>query len=418
MKKIIAIASLTTLVLAGCAVPQQQILRSVPANPSPVETIEETAAPVDVAENYSSTSAKPLRLIEETIAREEAIALGEDASAPATTATSRPTSQAESKPTNSANEWLAACKSYTPGNSAGSPQVYTTIINDVCANTKLDYSLVKVVAGPTVDRAKLQQYVDSTVFVMSYWQSRTGLTLKPLTIVGFSEFDTDFWKKEVGSRVNVDIEYPGLSTAGGHCGYGDNIADAFCPKNYPSPVTKDGNIVLSLLLGSDVVINRFRHLVPAHEAVHMFQDSVGQSHYTVWYVEGQASLFEMALQRLFYGSTNRIEVLERARTDKNDFNPKNVQDVMAHLRECRVSGSDPCRGFRNGPGSAIHEKIIIDFGIDSYMKLMTVILEQKPLNSEEWMEGLLFRGFEATYSTEWWDWLETSAAPYLVKLYN
>ncbi len=236
MKKIIAIASLTTLVLAGCAVPQQQILRAVPANPSPVETIEETAAPVDVAENYSATSAKPLERIE------EAIALEEGNPSPATAATARPTSRAESKPTSSANEWIAACNSYKADITARSPQVYTTIINDFCAVKKLDYSLVTVVASPNVDAAHLKQYVDSTVFVMSYWQQRTGLKLKPVTIVGFSELDTDFWREEISSRVTVDIEYPSRTTKGGHCGY-QTKDQAFCPKKYPSSVVKDGGIV-------------------------------------------------------------------------------------------------------------------------------------------------------------------------------
>ncbi|WP_415273533.1 hypothetical protein [Aquiluna sp. Uisw_065] len=327
-------------------------------------------------------------------------------------------------PSDSPNAWLAACKDYEADISFSSPQVYATIIDDVCAVNKLDYSLVTVVASPTVDQVKLKQYVDSTVFVMSYWQSRTGLALKPLTIVAFSELDNGFWEEEVGSRVSVDIEYPSRTTKGGHCGYGDDIADAFCPKKYPSSASKDGGIVLSLLLGSQVVINRFRHLVPAHEAVHIFQDSVGQGHYTMWYVEGQATLFELALQTLFYGSAkgynvmDRGETLDAARTDDNPFNPKTVQDVVTHVAECRNSGSAPCMGFRNGPGSVFHEKIIMDFGIDSYMTLMSVILDQERLYALEWSEGLLYRGFEEVTGVEWFSWSESSVAPYLVELYK
>jgi hypothetical protein len=305
---------------------------------------------------------------------------------------------------------------------------YRPIVEDICNGFEMDYSLVEVQTSPLVDQDSVQLYVQNNVFGLSYWDRYVAGGLQPMKMLLLMEDEQDWWAKQLGGLVTVTPEWFGPTDGGGHCYAAE--AEAFCPKGY---YAQDGETtgnfnVLTTMLGSKVDWNTFRKVVPIHESTHQFHSTTGLGHWRWWYIEGQATYFELAATVLVpdLGASEWRDEIGRDtyRQDELKFNASNVSETVAYMDECDKTGK--CNGFRYFGASLAHELLVNTYGIDTYLNWNLALAERLPdffwrgMDEETSRLGnLQFEEiFEEFFGTDIDTWEQTEFASLVLETYN
>lgn len=383
MNRLLTVA--LTLLLVGCA--------SVPPAEDvsyPVQTEENVQEDVQVSESESETVDAPI--VEEAVEEEQkSTESGTVLPTPEPTVDSREDAKTEEpetvnapsveEPEKSSGIFESGCRSFNGGTlSHKYIDSYRSILSDICSNFEMDYSLVNVIASPRVNRDSLNLYVDNNVFGLTYWDKYVDGGLEPLTLVVLMEEEQDWWNDQLDNLLTLEPEWFGPTDGGGHCYAAE--AEAFCPKAYWSYYgeTTGNNNVLATMLGSRMDWNTFRKVVPIHEATHQFQTTVGLGHWRWWYVEGQATYFELASTVLVPGlgaSSWRDQIeADTSRRDQTKFTATTVEETYAHMNQCNTSGQ--CNGFRYFAGSLAHELLVNTYGVNTYIDWNRAIARDLP----------------------------------------
>jgi len=307
-------------------------------------------------------------------------------------------------------------------------QKYRPIVEDICNGFEMDYSLVEVETSPLVDQESVQLYVENNVFGLSYWDRYVAGGLRPLKVLLLMEDEQDWWAKQLKGLVTVTPEWFGPTDGGGHCYAAE--AEAFCPKGYyahDGETTGNFN-VLTTMLGSKVDWNTFRKVVPIHESTHQFHSTTGLGHWRWWYIEGQATYFELAATVLVpdLGASDWRDEIGRDtyRQDELKFNASNVAETVAYMDECNKTGK--CNGFRYFGASLAHELLVSTYGIETYLNWNLALAERLPdffwrgMDEETARLGnLQFEDiFEEFYGTDINTWEQTELARLVLETYN
>ena len=266
------------------------------------------------------------------------------------------------------NEWTKACRAFKPRSTSGFGVVYDELIKDACSKAKPNSFKASAVVSPSVSARNVSRYMDSLRFHESYWSTRMnpGFT-SPLRVV-FSERDKRWWtQKQKQYLLKPDLGWFTSKSEGTHCRVMDDI---FCPKHFEGALTKSGNPVEFRIIGSRLSWQNWQLTNGAHEAVHIYQDSHGQGHWMFWYIEGQATLFELAMGRLLHKSDvlRKMYLVDGPKqNDSLKINASSPESVAKFFVDCNNSGN-ACATFKYGGGSLFHEKLILDYGLDKYFQ--------------------------------------------------
>ena len=264
------------------------------------------------------------------------------------------------------NEWVRACKSFRPGSTSGFGIAYDAVIAEACAKAKPNSFKASAVVSPSVSARNVSRYMDSLRFHESYWGTRMKPAFtSPLRIV-FSEKDKRWWtQKQRQYLLKPDLGWFTSKSEGSHCRV---MADIFCPKHFEGALTKSGNPIEFRIIGSQLSWQNWQLTNGAHEAVHIYQDSHSQNFWSFWYIEGQATFFELAMARLILKSdTLRKEFVVDGpkRQDSLKFNAKTPEAAAKFFNDCNNSGN-ACASFKYGGASLFHEKLVLDYGLKKY----------------------------------------------------
>lgn len=305
---------------------------------------------------------------------------------------------------------------------------YRPIVEDICDGFEMDYSLVEVVTSPLVDQDSVQLYVENNVFGLSYWDRYVAGGLEPMKMLLLMEDEEDWWSEELNGLVTVTPEWFGPTDGGGHCYAAE--AEAFCPKGYyahDGETTGEFN-VLTTMLGSKLEWNTFRKVVPIHEATHQFHSTTGLGHWRWWFIEGQATYFELAATVLVpdLGASDWRDEVGRDTYSRDElrFNASTVEETVAYMDECEKTGK--CNGFRYFGASLAHELLVNTYGIDTYLEWNLEIAERLPdffwrgMDEETARQGNLQFAeiFEEFYGVDIDAWEQTVFASLVLETYN
>lgn len=307
---------------------------------------------------------------------------------------------------------------------------YVLILEDICTDFEMKYELVEVIASPQVDPADVEYYLDANVFGLSYWDRyvQEGMTKRYLVLL--MEEEQEWWKKQLEDLLIIEPEWFGPTDGGGHC-YAA-AAEAFCPKLY---VGNEGDTagnydVLTTMLGSRMGWSTFRRVVPIHEATHGFQTSTQLGHWRYWYVEGQATYFELAASVLvpnLRGTNWRDEQLIQSHVnDQHKFKSKTVEGVIQYMYECDHGKN--CDGFRYLGASFAHQLLVNEFGVKKYLDWNLALADQLPDFNWKEMQNrhddvekgrrLFAELFEQHFKIDIVTWENEVLAPYLLEHYS
>jgi hypothetical protein len=143
------------------------------------------------------------------------------------------------------------------------------------------------------------------------------------------------------------------------------------------------------------------------------------THYTPWAIEGQALLHELVYQQLVEGRTVRFsKYFDMAlKNDPLVLDPSSEQSIRSHIIECRKDGGQ-CLEFSSLAGSIYFEKLILDFGIQSYRDYFSKIWAATELEYswEEFELQYAPQIFSDVYGLELESWLDEVGIPYLSTL--
>lgn len=309
--------------------------------------------------------------------------------------------------------------------------VYEPILRDICQDFEMKYELVEVITSPKVDPAKVEYYVDANVFGLSYWDRyvEKGMTKRYLVLL--MEEEQDWWSEQLDQLLVIEPTWFGPSAEAGHC-YAAEAA-AFCPKLYVGNEgdTKGDYDVLTTMLGSTMQWTTFRRVVPIHEATHGFQTSTMLGHWRYWYVEGQATYFELAASVLvpdLRGTNWRDEQLIQSHAnDEHRFTAKTVDEVVEYMWECDY-GKKRCDGFRYLGASFAHQLLVNEHGVEKYLAWNLAIADQLPDFNWKVMherQDDVDRGtklfaslFEEFFGSDLETWEREVFAPYVLEHYS
>jgi hypothetical protein len=292
----------------------------------------------------------------------------------------------------------------------------------------MDYELVSVQTSPGVGQESVELYVNNYVFGLSYWNRYVSGGLKPLAMYILMEDEKEWWKSSLSDVLKIEPEWFGPTDGGGHCYAAE--AEAFCPKAYYAldGETKGVQNVLATMLGSKLEWTTFRKVTPIHEATHQFHSTTGLGNWRYWYVEGQATYFELASSVLVsdLGATNWREELasQTMNQDEKKFNAKTAAETFKYMKMCENGGN--CNGFSYFGGSLAHELLVNSFGIEKYMDFNLAIADRLPdyfwkgMKETERKAGIKGFGeaFKEFFGTEIEEWERTSLAPYVLEVYQ
>lgn len=306
--------------------------------------------------------------------------------------------------------------------------IYEPLLQDICQDFQMDYELVSVQTSPGADKESVDLYVNNYVFGLSYWDRYVPGGLKPLAMYILMEDEKEWWMTALTDVLKIEPEWFGPTDGGGHCYAAE--AEAFCPKAYYAldGETKGDQNVLATMLGSKLEWTTFRKVTPIHEATHQFHSTTGLGNWRYWYVEGQATYFELASSVLVsdLGATNWREELasQTMNQDEKKFNAKTPAETFKYMKMCENGGN--CNGFSYFGGSLAHELLVTSFGIDKYMDFNLAIANRLPdyfwrgMNDADRKTGI--KGFEKTFQeffgTEIEDWERNSLAPFVLDVYQ
>lgn len=268
----------------------------------------------------------------------------------------------------SSNEWVRACKSFRPRSTGGFGVTYDAVIADACGKAKPNSFKASAVVAPSVSAKNVSRYMDSLRFHESYWGTRMNPTFtSPLRVV-FSEKDERWWtQKQRQYLLKPDLGWFTSKSEGTHCRV---MSDIFCPKHFEGALTKSGTPVEFRIIGSKLSWQDWQLTNGAHEAVHIYQDSHTQGHWNFWYVEGQATFFELAMARLILKSDSlrKFYVVDGPKQqDSLKINARSPESIAKFFNDCNNSGS-ACASFKYGGGSLFHEKLVLDYGLKKYFE--------------------------------------------------
>jgi hypothetical protein len=264
-------------------------------------------------------------------------------------------------------EWVDACKNY-----AGSPAedfegAYHEVIVDMCAKANPDGYSVPHELSPTVSVVNASRYLDSELFHESYWANYMPADFPRKMRVVFTEDDESWWLDQQRKHlIDPDLGWFTSTTEGWHCRVEPDI---YCPKLFSPKETKNGVSTEFRIIGSELAWQNWQRTNSAHEMVHLYQDAHEQSHWAFWYVEGQATFFELAAARLLL-KTDELRtglVIDNPRTnDSLKFDPSSTAKIVQYFDDCNWSKDGGCDSFKYGVGSLFHEKLVIDHGLEKY----------------------------------------------------
>lgn len=340
-------------------------------------------------------------------------------------------SNANASPSNQADTdriFIEGCQRFNDGElSHKYLELYRPIVQDICVDFEMRYDLVEVYASPLVKKSSVELYVANNVFGLSYWDKYVAGGLKPLKLIVLTEDDQDWWAGQLDDLLTIEPEWFGPTDGGGHCFAA--VASAFCPKSYFSfegDTTGDFD-VLTTMLGSRLEWDTFRKVVPIHESTHAFQAAGGLGHWRYWFVEGQATYFELAASILVpeLGSENwRDELAANAPSrDELQFNATTTDEVNEYMAKC--NGEFNCDGFRYFGASLAHELLVNTFGMEKYFAWNVALAKELPdFNwrgmtekvTEEGQSGFA-RLFEEYFDVDIQEWERTQLASYILANY-
>ena len=309
-------------------------------------------------------------------------------------------------------------------------EVYRAILVDICTDFEMNYELVDATFSPRVDKESAQRYVDTNVFGLSYWNRYVEGGLPPLKTYLLMEEEKEWWADQLKGELTVKPEWFGPTDGGGHCYAAE--AEAFCPKAYygmDKEVTGSSNI-LTTMIGSKLQWTTFRKVVPIHEATHQFHSVTGLGNWRYWYIEGQATYFEMASSVLVSGlggSNWRIEQAELAGTqDDIPFTATNAKQAYEFMQKCQ-NGSN-CQGLSYFGSSLAHELLVNTYGVDKYFawnldiadRLPDFLWRETPSDQATMRKGNdgFAKSFKEFFGIDIDDWERKELAPYLLETYQ
>lgn len=267
----------------------------------------------------------------------------------------------------SSNEWVVACNEFVPTLEGADFQIaYNIIIENVCATADPSNYDIEAELSPTVSVEAANRYVGAEEFHESYWVKLMDPTYRKKRIV-FTELDQAWWEEQQSANLlNPDLGWFTSKDEGGHCRVEANI---YCPKNFTPSETIDGIPTEFRIIGTELDWQDWQRTNSAHEVVHLYQDSHQQSHWSFWYIEGQATFYELAMANLLF-KTNKIRsdflFKNRLQQDTHVFEPTSPEYVAQYFDDCDRSAKGSCQAFRYGVGSMFHEKLVIDYGLEAY----------------------------------------------------
>ena len=308
--------------------------------------------------------------------------------------------------------WQEKCRAYEPLEGQPWHSVYNEIIKDVCESTVLKPDVLEVIYSPLVAQERLETFIDTAQFSFSFWAPET-LDTAPVKLMILTEKERDWFEATLTPLLTDPsvMEWFGADAKGvGRCG--SVGPQAGCGAKYPVWETTTGTLVYVNMLGTQRTPDDEYNIDAAHNAVHWYQDSHGYQHWDDGFLEGQATLYEIAFHFLYTGHDRKRE--EGARMvsvrDGAPFSARDDEGAREHLAYCRQSGPD-CHHFFYFGGAMQQEKMILDFGFDKYKEWN---VEMRQVRSREEYEAL----FESVYGVELRSWQNENLATYLVESFN
>jgi len=307
-------------------------------------------------------------------------------------------------------------------------ETYRPIVEDICQEFTLNEELVEVILSPNVNREAADFYLKNNVFGLSYWDRYLENGLPVTKIVLMMEDEQEWWRNQLDGLLVIEPEWFGPTDGGGHC-YAA-VAEAFCPKayfGYEGSTAGDFN-VLTTMLGSSLDWDAFRKVVPIHESTHQFHVASGLGHWRYWFVEGQATYFELAasvlIEDLGVGSWRDELANQSPGRDNPRFTATTREEVAEYMRVC--DGGGQCDGFRYFGASLAHELLVKTFGMDAYFEWNLALASDLPDFDWNGMpesvrnEGAagFARLFEEHFGIELAKWEQSDYADYLLENYN
>ena len=322
-------------------------------------------------------------------------------------------SEAPSKPTYE-NIWQQKCAEFSPRNSQPWHPVYNEIIADVCENTVLSDDVLEVIYSPLVNQERLEKFIQTAFFSFSYWKPITADTA-PVKLILITEKEEQWWRETMAPLVKdpAVLEWFGPEAKGvGRCW---SIGpDAGCGAKYPVWETTTGTLVYVNVLGTQRMPDNEYNIDAAHNAPHWYQDSHGYQHWDDGFLEGHATLYEIAFHILYTGSDKKREdgAWSARGRDGLPFTARTPEDALAHIENCRKNENGPaCNHFFYFGGAMQQEKMIIDFGYDTYLKWHEAMRSVR--SSEEYAAT-----FKEVYGVDLRQWQATNFAEYLAESFD
>lgn len=320
------------------------------------------------------------------------------------------------------NLWVNACEDYKSDYEAGFHEAYDQVIRDICSTADPEKIDTEISVSPTVDRSNLDIYLGSETFFESYWITKMESIFPRKQRVVFTELDAVWWATQMKKYLkNPDLSWFSSTTEGGHCRV---ESDIYCPKLFDPEFTKSGNAIEFRIIGSKLNFQDWQLLNSAHETVHLYQVSQGMSHWANWYIEGQATFFELAMAQLLFSSDHvrRDYLFTRpAREDSLKFSPKSISDVTNFLEKCDLARNGECDNFKYGVGSMFHEKLVVDHGLTKYFEWLKLLSTEMPKGNsggfsdakQRLVSTKFDQCFSRTFGISRAKWISSVLAPYL-----
>lgn len=327
------------------------------------------------------------------------------------------------------NLYLEGCKKFEAGELEHKHlETYRALLEDICTDFEMNYDLVEVRQSPKVDQVDLDFYVDANVFALSYWNQFTiaGMTKRYLVLL--MEEEEAWWEEQVDELLAIEPVWFGPSAEAGHCYAAE--PEAICPKLY---VGNEGSTtgdfdVLTTMIGSKLEWTPFRRVIAIHESTHGYQTTERLGHWRYWFVEGQATYFEMAVSILagsLAGYSWRDEAIATSnQRDANPFLATTAAEAYDYLRKC--DGPQECDGMRYVGSSFAHELLVNTYGLETYKTWNKAIAEQLPdfvWDGQPQPEGdlgnkLFAELFLEHFEVEINQWEKEELSPYLLEQFS
>ena len=316
------------------------------------------------------------------------------------------------------NPWLDRCEQLNYSSNGKWADAYREILESVCSVEKIDRDVINVVYAPNVDPLDpmVREYVDTAYFAYTYWAQYVPDDFPRWTFVMASPEDEKWWEENRLDYTVIDDDIDG-------CRYFDE--NNFCSFKYSydeDQTTFNGSMNLMVIKqGSpanvDIAVD------PAHNAPHWYQKAHSFQHWHFYLIEGHATLYEIAFQTLKRGRDNFREgfIWQAHKVDQRKFNPTDTNDVAIHLSYCDKNGGE-CNHFKYGGAALLHEKLILDYGYESYLtwneKMESISSAKKRILGPAPGIGEYLTIFEQHFGIEYQQYLDEQLNPFILESFN